>query len=593
MDYALTRFTDEVRQAIAATGRVPAALIELTTPKANIPADLAFPTFRAAKALGLPPPQLAADLAAAIPRNETTLIGAVEASGPFLNFSMHPQRLASAVVSEIQARGAAYGHHADGQGRRVVVDYSAPNIARRMHVGHIRSTIIGQTLVNIFRALGYQVIGDNHLGDWGTQFGTVIAAIQRYGRPAAEGEAAMEQLEQLYARYNHELQAQTEQKEQAIVTGQPLPVFDPDLEAEARRWSLALEQDDPQARAIWQWCVDLTLAAAQRNYDRLGIVFDHAYGESFYEAMLPEVIAEALHSEAAYRDVDGSVVAELDKLPRFIIQRNDGGTVYMTRDIATVKFRLREFDPAKIIYVVDGRQELHFRQLFAIVRAMGYARDVELVHIPFGIVTTPDGQPLSTRKGNMVYLESLLDEAVARARAVVEQKNPELAEAEKAAVAEAVGVGAVIYNDLYQDPRRNISLDWERMLATEGNSATYLQYSHARCCSILRRASEDGGVGPEAASLLLLTHPSETRLLKHLARLPEAVREAGDRYAPFVIAEWCYTTAREFGVFFEQCPVLKADPPALRAARLALVAATARALKNGLGLLGIAAPERM
>ncbi|NWF79104.1 MAG: arginine--tRNA ligase [Chloroflexi bacterium] len=593
MDYALTRFTDEVRQAIAATGRVPAALIELTTPKANIPADLAFPTFRAAKALGLPPPQLAADLAAAIPRNETTLIGAVEASGPFLNFSMHPQRLASTVVSEIQARGAAYGHHADGQGRRVVVDYSAPNIARRMHVGHIRSTIIGQTLVNIFRALGYQVIGDNHLGDWGTQFGTVIAAIQRYGRPAAEGEAAMAQLEQLYARYNHELQAQTEQKEQAIVTGQPLPVFDPDLEAEARRWSLALEQGDPQARAIWQWCVDLTLAAAQRNYDRLGIVFDHAYGESFYEAMLPEVIAEALHSEAAYRDVDGSVVAELDKLPRFIIQRNDGGTVYMTRDIATVKFRLRAFDPAKIIYVVDGRQELHFRQLFAIVRAMGYARDVELVHIPFGIVTTPDGQPLSTRKGNMVYLESLLDEAVARARAVVEQKNPELAEAEKAAVAEAVGVGAVIYNDLYQDPRRNISLDWERMLATEGNSATYLQYSHARCCSILRRASEDGGVGPEAASLLLLTHPSETRLLKHLARLPEAVREAGDRYAPFVIAEWCYTTAREFGVFFEQCPVLKADPPALRAARLALVAATARALKNGLGLLGIAAPERM
>jgi len=593
MDYALTRFTDEVRQAIAATGRVPAALIELTTPKANIPADLAFPTFRAAKALGLPPPQLAADLAAAIPRNETTLIGAVEASGPFLNFSMHPQRLASTVVSEIQARGAAYGHHADGQGRRVVVDYSAPNIARRMHVGHIRSTIIGQTLVNIFRALGYQVIGDNHLGDWGTQFGTVIAAIQRYGRPAAEGEAAMAQLEQLYARYNHELQAQTEQKEQAIVTGQPLPVFDPDLEAEARRWSLALEQGDPQARAIWQWCVDLTLAAAQRNYDRLGIVFDHAYGESFYEAMLPEVIAEALHSEAAYRDVDGSVVAELDKLPRFIIQRNDGGTVYMTRDIATVKFRLRAFDPAKIIYVVDGRQELHFRQLFAIVRAMGYARDVELVHIPFGIVTTPDGQPLSTRKGNMVYLESLLDEAVARARAVVEQKNPELAEAEKAAVAEAVGVGAVIYNDLYQDPRRNISLDWERMLATEGNSATYLQYSHARCCSILRRAIEDGGVGPEAASLLLLTHPSETRLLKHLARLPEAVREAGDRYAPFVIAEWCYTTAREFGVFFEQCPVLKADPPALRAARLALVAATARALKNGLGLLGIAAPERM
>ncbi|GAB4427862.1 MAG: arginine--tRNA ligase [Chloroflexi bacterium OHK40] len=575
MSYALERFSEEARAAIAATGMVPAEMIELATPKPNIPADLAFPVFRAARELGVAPPRLAADLAAAISPGPGSLIGAVEAAGPFLNFSMHPERIAEAVLGEIAAHGAAYGHHADGAGKRVVVDYSAPNIARRMHVGHIRSTIIGQTLVNIFRALGYQVIGDNHLGDWGTQFGTVIASIMRYGRPQAEGEAAMEQLEALYARYNNEMKERSE------------------LEDEARRWSLALEQGDPEARAIWQWCVDLTLKAAQKNYDRLGIVFDHAYGESFYEAMLPEVIAETLHSEAAYRDADGSVVAELDKLPKFIIQRSDGGTVYMTRDIATVKFRISEFQPSKIVYVVDGRQELHFRQLFAIVRAMGYAEGVELVHIPFGIVTTPDGQPLSTRKGNMVYLESLLDEAVARARAVVERKNPELDEAEKAAVAEAVGVGAVIYNDLYQDPRRNISLDWERMLATEGNSATYLQYSYARCRSILRRVEEERGGAVAPANLALLTHPAEQRLLKHLARLPEALREAGARYAPFVIAEWCYTTAREFGVFFEQCPVLKADTPELRAARLALVEATGTALKGGLALLGIKAPERM
>jgi arginyl-tRNA synthetase len=593
MEYALERFTAEVRAAIAATGKVRTDQIELTTPKPNIPADLAFPVFRAAKELGVAPPALAAELAAAIALGPDSLIGGVEAAGPFLNFSMDPRRLAAAVVGEIVAGGDAYGTQADGTGRRVVIDYSAPNIARRMHVGHIRSTIIGQTLVNIFRALGYTVIGDNHLGDWGTQFGTVIASIMRYGRPEAAGEAAMERLEAIYARYNGEMKAQAEQKEQAEAEGRPAPTFEPDLEDEARRWSLALEQGDPDARAIWQWCVDLTLAAAQRNYDRLGIRFDHAYGESFYEAMLPEVIAETLRSEAAYRDEDGSVVAELDKLPKFIIQRKDGGTVYMTRDIATVKFRLSEFDPAQIIYVVDGRQELHFRQLFAIVRAMGYAQEVGLVHIPFGIITTPDGQPLSTRKGNMVYLESLLDEAVARARAVVEQKSPELAEEEKAAVAEAVGVGAVVYNDLYQDPRRNISMDWSRMLATEGNSATYLQYSHARCRSILRRAVEQGFGDGAGAELGLLVHPSETRLLKHLARLPEALREAGARYTPFVIADWCYTTAREFGVFFEQCPVLKAETPELRAARLSLVGATATALKAGLGLLGIKAPERM
>lgn len=572
MHYAFARFVTEVHTAIAATGKVPVELIETTTPRPNIPADLAFPVFKAAKALGVPPPQLAAELAALIAPDG--LIGAVTAAGPFLNFSMRPATIAAAVINEISAAGTAYGHHNDGTGQRVVIDYSAPNIARRMHVGHIRSTIIGQTLVNIFRALGYTVVGDNHLGDWGKQFGVVLAAIEREGKPSGTGEAAMEELEAIYARFN------TAMKEQ------------PALEEEARRWSLALEQGDPQARELWQWCVDLTLHAAERNYARLGVSFDHAYGESFYEPMLPEVIEETVRSEAAYRDADGSIVAELDKLPKFIIQRNDGGTVYMTRDIATIKFRLTEFAPAQIIYVVDGRQELHFRQLFAIVREMGYAKDVELVHIPFGIITTLDGQPLSTRKGNMVYLESLLDEAVQRARAVVEQKNVGLPDEEKAAVAEAVGVGAVVYNDLYQDPKRNITLDWERMLATEGNSATYLQYSYARCRSILRRAEEETEAYRDA-DLSLLVHPSEQRLIKHLAQLPEAVREAGMRYAPFVIADWCYTSAREFGVFFEQCPVLKAETADLRAARLELVAATAQAIYNGLALLGIRAPERM
>ncbi|WP_322495457.1 arginine--tRNA ligase [Chloroflexus sp.] len=574
MGYALERFITEIKESIAATGKVPVELIEITTPKPNIPADRTFVTFKAAKALGVDPAKFAAELAAAIAPPPGSLIGEVTATGAFLNFSLHPQRLAATVLNEIETAGEAYGTVADGAGRTVVIDYSSPNIAKRMHVGHIRSTIIGQALVHIFRALGYRVIGDNHLGDWGTQFGIILAAMQRYGRPQNEGEAAMAELEALYARYNAEMKD------------------NPALEDEARRWSLALEQGDPTARELWQWCVDLSLRAAQRNYDRLGIRFDYAYGESFYEAMLPGVIEEALRSEAAFRDVDGAVVAELDKLPKFIIQRNDGGTVYMTRDIATIKFRLQEFNPSHIIYVVDARQELHFRQLFAIVRAMGYARDVELVHVPFGVITTADGQPLSTKKGNMVYLEALLDDAVARARALVDAKSADLPPAERAAIAEAVGIGAVIYNDLYQDPRRNITLDWDRMLSIEGNSAAYLQYSHARCRSILRRAAEEGATLADADPALL-THPSEQRLIRHLARLHEAVREAGARYAPFVIADWCYTTAREFGIFFEQCPVLRAEAPALRAARLQLVAATANALRNGLALLGINAPERM
>lgn len=577
MDYALERFTAEVRRAIEATGRVPAGLIELATPKQNIPADLAFPAFRAAKELGLPPPRLAAELAAAIAPPADSLIGAVSAAGPFLNFSMRPEALAPAVVGEIHAAGEAYGRHEDGQGRPVVVDYSAPNIAKRMHVGHIRSTIIGQAIVNIYRALGYSVLGDNHVGDWGKQFGVVLAAVECEGKPSGEGEAALEELEAQYSRYSAAM------------------AQDPALDERARGWSLRLEQGDPQARELWQWSVDLTMGAAQRNYDRLGVTIDHAYGESFYEPMLAGVIQDALDKGVAFRDGGGAVVVEnLENLPTFLLQRSDGGTLYMTRDMATILFRVREFAPHKIVYVVGEPQALHLRQLFALVRAVGYTPGVELVHVAFGTVFDAAGQPLSTRKGNMVYLEALLDEAVARAREVVERKNPELPAAEKQAVAEAVGVGAVVYNDLYQDPKRNITLDWERMLATEGNSATYLQYSHARCRSILRRAGEDGG--PDTwggADLSLLVHPSETRLLKHLARLPEALREAGARHAPFVIADWCYTTAREFGVFFEQCPVLKAASPELRAARLALVDATATALKSGLALLGIRAPERM
>lgn len=579
MPYALDQFRNEIHTAIAATGLVAAALIETQTPKSTIPADLAFPAFRAAKERHVPPPQLVQELAALLHFGDESLVGEVKATGPFLNLGLHPQRFAAAVVRDILTDGDRYGFQALGSGRTIVIDYSAPNIAKRLHVGHIRSTIIGQALVNMFRALGYRVVGDNHLGDWGTQFGTIIASIKRFGQPQIEGEAALEQLESIYSRYSNEAKAQ------------------PALEEEARHWSLRLEQGDPQARELWQWCVDLTLRASQRNYDRLGIRFDHAYGESFYESMLAGVIEEALTKGVAFRDAGGAVVVDqlADKIPTFLLQRSDGGTLYMTRDVATILFRLKQFTPERVIYVVGAPQELHFRQLFTLVKAMGHSANTELVHIAFGTVFDTEGVALSTRRGNMVYLESLLDDAIVRARAIVEAKKPDLPADEKQAVAEAVGVGAVVYNDLYQDTRRNIVLDWERMLALEGNSATYLQYSHARCCSIFRRAAEQGIEVPTATSdsTHLLVHPAEQKLLKHLARLPEALREATERYAPFVIADWCYTSAREFGSFFEQCSVLQAENNELRTARLLLVKATGQALKNGLALLGIRAPERM
>jgi arginyl-tRNA synthetase len=602
MEYVLDRFEQQARQAVVGTGKVPAALVELVEPKPNIPADLAFPVFRAAKELGMPPPQLAQELCGELTLSADTLVAAVAAAGPFLNFTLDAGRLMAQVLAEVEQGGEHYGADDLGAGKTIVVDYSAPNIARRMHIGHIRSTILGQAFVNIFRFLGYRVIGDNHLGDYGKQFGVLITAIVRDGRPAGEGEAALAALEQLYAKYNTLVDA------------------DPALDDEARSWSLRLEQGEPQARELWQWIVDLTLRVNQRQYERLGVRFDTAHGESFYSDKMEPIIGKALEQGVAFwskakglaaregppdededeapqveagDDGEGMALAvELPGLPTFLLQRSDGGSLYHTRDVATIVFREKEYQPERIVYAVDARQSLHFRQLFALARALGYAEGIELVHIGFGTIFDAQGRPFSARKGNMIYLEALLNEAHARARAVVEQASPELPEDEKDAIAEAVGVGSVIYNDLFQDPKRNITLDWDRMLAIVGNSAPYIQYMHARCRSILRRAAEEG-TGETPGDPALLTQPAEVGLAKQLAKLPRAVRAAGDRYAPFVIAEWCYETARATSSFYEHCAVLKAETPALRAARLRLVAATAQALKNGLALLSIRAPERM
>ncbi|MBP8253051.1 MAG: arginine--tRNA ligase [Herpetosiphon sp.] len=592
MNYTLNQVAAEITAALVATNLIAADEIDLATPKAtNVQADLALPCFRAAKTRGTNPAQLAQQIASALQFDADSLIDKAEAAGPYVNFVVNPATFARSVLHDIQNTGDTYGDSDVGQGKRAIVEYSSPNIAKRMHVGHIRSTIIGQAIANLYQHLGYEVIRDNHLGDYGKQFGVNIAATLRFGRTDAEGEAALEAIEEQYKRYN------------ALMKGVSAddPDFDPDadvdLDDEARAWSLKLEQGDPQAVELWQWMVDLTKTANQRNYDRLGVHYDVQHGESFYKDLLGEIINDAGESGIAERDGNAVIIKDLldakgKKLPTFLLQRSDGGTLYITRDVATIKYREDTYAPDYMIYIVGQPQELHFRQTFATARALGYS-DAELMHVSFGTVFDASGQPLSTRKGNMVYLETLLNEARDRAKALIEQKvaegKTELSSDQIDQIAEIVGVGAVMYNDLYQDTKRNITLDWDRMLAFEGNSAPYLQYMYARCCSILREAGEYAA----DYDATVLIHPAETALLKELARLPQIIQEAAERFAPFVVADWLYGTARAFSAFYDACSVLKAATPELRTARLHLVAATAQALKNGLALLSIQAPERM
>lgn len=572
--YALDHFEREIRQALLATGEVMEEELSLLPPPPDVPGDLGQPCFVLARRLRRSPVEIAADLAGRLSFGPDSLVGEVTAAGPYVNFSQAPQALARRVLQEVFQWGDRYGGDQTGQGRNIVIDYSSPNVARRMHVGHLRSTVIGQAIRNLYDFRGYHTIGDNHLGDWGTQFGKLISAYKRWGDEEAMAEDAIDHLVDLYARFHREAKQH------------------PQLEDEGREWFRRLEEGDPEARRIWQWFVDLTIEQFEKTYRRLGVHFDTYHGESFYEPMLDEVIEEALDKGVAQRDPDSqAVVLDLTdyNLPSTLLRKSDGATLYLTRELATTLWRYRQYDPALVLYVVGEEQSLHFRQMIKAIELMGYPDLAQhCVHVSFGYILRPDGGHFSMREGQVLFLTDLVDEAVARARAVVEAKNPDLPEEERAEIARQVGIGALIYNDLYQDRRRDIVFDWDRMLSFEGNTAPYIQYTHTRCHSVL----EKGGGVPEQYDPARLTEPQEQALIKHLSRFPNAVRRASGEFAPHVVAEWLYGTARDFSRLWRDLSILTA-PEGVRQARLALVAAVGQGIRNGLSLLGIEAPTRM
>ncbi|MBC8135048.1 MAG: arginine--tRNA ligase, partial [Fibrella sp.] len=576
--YVFDRLRTEATALIAATGLVAPESILLAEPKANVPADLAFPVFASAKVAGTNPNDFAKRLAESASLPADSLFARVEPAGGFVNFSVRPDVFASAVLADIKSRGDAYGEDKSvGKGDTVIVEYSSPNIAKKLHVGSLRTTVIGHSLYLILKSLGYKVIGDNHLGDWGTQFGYILAAIHERGLTPWDDPDPVPALMKIYSDYNNEA------------------IDNPSIKDNARAWFLKLEEGDSWARETWQRIITLSLVEFDKTYSRLNIRFDTQVGESFFEPVLDQVIQEALDKGVATFEPGGPVAVDFeDKLPSCLLRKTDGGTLYQTRDLATLLYRWKEYQPVRNIYVVGAEQRLHFQQVFEIARRMGYTEIADRsVHIPFGMVTKADGERFRTRKGEVIFADEILDEAAVRAEAVMRQQisdgKSEVAEENIGPISELLGIGAVIYSDLYQGPDRNIQFDWDKMLALNGNTATYNQYMHARCKSILRKAPD----GLPTADPRILTAPEEQVVLKHLARFPQAVRDAGEKFLPATVAEWTYTLAKEFSRFYDKCPVLKAETDELKAARLALVAASAQGLKNGLALLGIGVPERM
>jgi arginyl-tRNA synthetase len=523
----------------------------------------------AAKSLHLPPRDLATRWASAFTAANPGWTATVAGPG-FLNLAASDALLARHL--EAMSADPHGGLPQPGAGRTAVLDYSSPNVAKPMHIAHIRSTVIGDALKRILRALGWRVIADNHLGDWGTQFGILIMGYRRFADPAALEKSPVDELQRVYV-LSHEKGAS-----------------DPAWKDQCRAELVKLQAGDPDNLALWRHFIDLSMAEFDRMYARLGVSFDLTRGESHYHPALPGVI-DRLEKAGLVRESEGALVAFLDDdgLPPCIVRKSDGGFNYATTDIATVLSRVAEFSPDEIVYVTDERQQLHFKQFFCLVRKLGVA--VPLRHVWFGLMRLPDGL-MSTRNGTAIKLEDLLDEAERRALALVRQASPDMPADQQTAVARAVGIGAVKYADLSQNPQTAVTFTWEKALAMNGNSAPYLQYAHARIASVRDKYRERFPDGDFASAPVLLDDPHSRRLALRLARLPDAVLEAARLAQPSVLADALYDLAQTYSTYYQNVPFLKAEP-GVRESRVRLCDLTARALRLGLSLLGIDTPERI
>jgi len=544
-----------------------------------------------AKKLKRPPRELADAVARALDGHEA--LARVEVAGAgFVNLHLRDEWIGRRAAARLGDQ--RLGLREIGAGRRVVIDFSSPNVAKPMHIGHIRSTIIGDAIRRVLAALGYDAIADNHLGDWGTQFGKLIVAYRRWLDEAAYIKDPVAELLRLYIRFvaeeKREREALTGTKAQTAETDDDEEVAGPapPILVEARNELVKLQQGDPDNHALWRKFIADSRHAFEEVYARLGVRFDYWLGESTYNDLLPTVVAELRRRAIAVESRGALVVLfdEAEKLPPFIVQKSDGGYNYATTDIATLALRIGLFGASRVIIVTDERQQLHFRQLFAVARRMGV--EVPLEHVWFGLMRMAEGV-IKTREGNVIHLSDFLDEAERRATLAAAEHNPELDESGRREVGRVVGIGAVKYNDLSRDRQSIVTFAWDKALALDGNTAPYLQYAYARIRSILRKAE----VAPAADAAIEWALPVERDLAKRILAYPEAVESVARTCRPHLLCDYLYELATAFSAFYQAAPVLKAESPSLRASRLALTELTARVLRAGLALLGIEVLERM
>lgn len=534
-------------------------------PKADM-GDYAFPCFQLAKTLHKAPPLIAAELAEKI--GEVDIIDKLEVKGAYLNFFLKKEMFVKTMVENASVDN--FASSTVGNGKTICIDYSSPNVAKNFHVGHLRTTIIGNSLYKIFTKLGYQVERINHLGDWGTQFGKLIVAYKTWGSKEAVEKDGVAELMRLYVKFHQEAEK------------------DDSLNDQARDWFTQMEHGNEEALDIWQWFVDISLKEYKGTYELLGMEFDHYLGESFYRDKTADVV-KRLQDANLLKESQGAQIVDLEEygMAPCLIMKKDGSSIYATRDLAAIFYRKERWNFEKCLYVTGQEQKLHFAQVFKVVELLGndWAKD-SLVHIPYGLVSL-EGAKLSSRNGNIVYAEDILLEAIDKVKDIIAEKNPDLEDKDE--VAKTVGVGAIIFHDLYNQRIKDVSFKWDKVLNFDGETGPYVQYTYCRCASILRTVAYDKNADIDYS---LLLDEESIALLKEINRFPQVVADAAEKYEPSVVARFAMDVAQSFSRFYNACRVNVEDEN-LRNARVKLVALTKTTLKDSLDLLGIQCPEQM